>query len=114
MGIGNGPQSLIKCGPATARAPNVVDMKCVTDLDCDSIPPMGLVGLVELAPQDMLPGDIVCDLVRLSVLAILRRRDDEVYTWVEDAYVHGVIDKSAIRSVEAERVVLGKALIQVE
>ena len=86
-------------------------MKCVTDLDCDSIPPVGLVGLVELAPQDMLLGDIVYDLVHLSVPAILGRRDDEVYTCVGDAYVHGVIDKRAIRSVEAERVVLGKALI---
>ena len=72
MGIGKGPQSLMKCGPATARAPNLVNMKCVTGLDGDNIPPMGLVGLVELVPQDMLPGDIVCDLVRLSVPAILR------------------------------------------
>ena len=96
MGLGKGPQSLVKC---------------VTGLDCDSIPPVGFVGLVELAPQDMLPGDIVCDLVRLSVPAILRRRDDEVYTWVGDAYVHSVIDERAIRAVEAERVVLGKALI---
>jgi hypothetical protein len=49
-------------------------MKCVTGLDCVSIPLVGLVGLVELAPEDMLPGDIVCDLVRLNVSAILRWR----------------------------------------
>jgi hypothetical protein len=33
---------------------------------------------------------------------------------VGDAYVHAVIDKRAIRAVEAERVVLGEALIYVE
>jgi hypothetical protein len=68
-------------------------MKCVTGLDCDSIPPVGLVGLAELPPPK------TCCQVTSSV--ILSVSACQIY-YVGDAYVH---DVRAIRAVEAERVV---------
>ena len=58
-------------------------------------------GLIGLGPWRTLPGDIICRLAGLSVPTILRRRDDEAYTFVGDAYVHGVMDGEAIKTVEA-------------
>jgi len=67
-------------------------MKCVTSLDCDSIPPVGFVDLVELLPK-------TCCQVTSSV--ILSVSACQIY-YVGDAYVHDVREVGAV---EAERVV---------
>jgi len=64
----------MKCGPATARASYVMKHEMCNQPGLRQYPTSGLCGSCGTSAQDMLPGDIVCDLVRLSVPDILRWR----------------------------------------
>ena len=55
----------------------------------------GYFGLGSCFPR---PNDVVCILRGGSVPFVLRPQGDGYYEWVGEAYVHGVMDGSVVRS----------------
>ena len=57
-------------------------------------------GRLGLAPKDTKVGDEVFILWGFRTPAILRKRPDDTYTWIGDAYMHGMMCGEAIRDLE--------------